>query len=122
MSHPGSRPAVFVLTLALATPALAAEFAGEERWMGMQLPRMVGLYQFLHSHPELSGREVNTARRLAEELKDAGAQVTTGVGKHGVVAVLKNGKGPTVLVRADMDALPVTESTGVPFSSKVTTD
>src|SRR3954452_2560483 len=122
MSHPGSRLAVFVLTLALAAPTLAAELAGEQRWMGLQLPRVLGLYQFLHSHPELSGSEVNTARRLAEELKSVGAEVTSGVGRLGVVGVLRNGKGPTVLARADMDALPVTEATGLPFSSKATTD
>ena len=63
--------------------------------------------QHLHSHPELSFQEVETARRIAEELRKAGAEVTTGVGKHGVVGVLKNGPGPTVLVRTDLDALPV---------------
>jgi hippurate hydrolase len=77
------------------------------------------LYKHLHSHPELSFQEEQTAARLAKEIKALGYDVTTGVGGHGVVAVLKNGPGPTVLVRTDMDALPVTESTGLPYASKV---
>jgi hippurate hydrolase len=83
---------------------------------------LVTLYRHLHSHPELSFQEVETARRIAEELKKAGADVTTGVGRHGVVGVLKNGPGPTVLVRTDLDALPVLEETGLPYASTVKTD
>jgi hippurate hydrolase len=94
--------------------------AGADDWIDGQMPRLLELYRHLHAHPELSFREVETARRMAEELKAAGAEVTTGVGKLGVVGVLRNGEGPTVLVRADMDALPVTEQTGVPYASKVT--
>ena len=65
------------------------------------------LYKHLHTHPELSYQEVETAARIADELEKAGAKVTTGVGKHGVVGVVENGPGPVVLVRTDMDALPV---------------
>src|SRR5258706_16455876 len=65
------------------------------------------LYKHLHTHPELSFQEEKTSARVAEELRAAGYDVTTGVGQHGVVAVLRNGPGPTVLVRTDMDALPV---------------
>lgn len=65
------------------------------------------LYKHLHTHPELSFQEEKTAARVAEELRTAGFEVTTGVGKYGVVGVLRNGSGPTVLVRTDMDALPV---------------
>jgi hippurate hydrolase len=77
------------------------------------------LYKHLHSNPELSFQEEKTAARIAEELGKAGYTVTTGVGKHGVVGVLKNGAGPTVLVRTDLDALPVTENTGVAYASTV---
>ncbi|MFH2201941.1 MAG: amidohydrolase [Elusimicrobiota bacterium] len=79
------------------------------------------LYEHLHSHPELSLNEVDTAKRIAEELRRAGYSVTEGVGGRGVVGLLKNGDGPTVLIRADMDALPVAEKTGAPYASKVTT-
>ena len=78
------------------------------------------LYRHLHSHPEISYLEENTATRMAEELARAGFEVTRKVGGHGVVAVLKNGEGPVILLRADMDALPIEEQTGLPFASKAT--
>ena len=90
-------------------------------WFDRHEAELVNLYRHLHSHPEVSYKEVATAARIAEELKRAGAEVTTGVGKLGVVGVLKNGRGPTVLVRSDLDALPVTEATGLPYASKATT-
>ncbi len=77
------------------------------------------LYRTLHQNPELSFQEKKTAARLAEELRRAGFEVTTGVGGHGVVALLTNGTGPTVMLRTDMDALPITEETGLPFASTV---
>jgi hippurate hydrolase len=77
------------------------------------------LYKHLHQNPELSLREFRTADRMAAELKKLGFKVTTSFGATGVVGVLENGKGPTVLVRTDMDALPVTEQTGLPYASKV---
>ena len=77
------------------------------------------LYTHLHSHPELSYQEVLTSARLAKEMKELGFEVAIKVGGHGIVCVYKNGAGPTVLVRTDMDALPVTEKTGVPYASKV---
>ena len=80
---------------------------------------LVKLYQHLHANPELSLQEEKSAARMAEELKKLGFEVTTKVGGHGVVGVFKNGAGPTVLVRADMDALPIVEKTGVPYASKV---
>jgi amidohydrolase len=76
-------------------------------------------YQYLHSHPELSSHEEQTSARLAREMKEIGFDVTTGVGGYGVVAVLRNGAGPTILVRTDMDALPVMERTGLPYASRV---
>jgi len=83
-------------------------------------PSLDALYIDLHQHPELSLQEKETAAKLAARLKALGYEVTTGVGGHGVVGVLRNGTGPTVLLRTDMDALPVREETGLPFASTVT--
>lgn len=77
------------------------------------------LYKHLHSNPELSLKELKTSERMAKELKGLGFEVTTKFGGTGVVGVLKNGKGPMILVRTDMDALPVTENTGLNYASKV---
>ena len=84
------------------------------------LPNLESDYTTLHSHPELSMQETRTAELAADRLGSAGYEVTTGIGKTGVVGVLNNGEGPTVMLRADMDALPVQESTGLPYASKVT--
>jgi hippurate hydrolase len=84
------------------------------------LPGLETLYKDVHSHPELSMQETRTAGLAAERLRASGFEVTTGVGHTGVVGVLRNGDGPTVMLRADMDALPVEEATGVPYASKVT--
>ena len=81
---------------------------------------LVTLYKDLHAHPELGFQEVRSAGILAAEARAAGFEVTEKVGRTGVVAVLKNGKGPTVLIRADMDALPVKEATGLPYASTAT--
>lgn len=79
------------------------------------------LYRDLHLHPELADQEHRTAAKAAEQLEQAGGfEVTTGVGGTGVVGVLRNGEGPTVMLRADMDALPVKEETGLPYASTVT--
>jgi hippurate hydrolase len=80
---------------------------------------LAGLYRTLHSNPELSTQEVKTAARLADEARAAGFTVTEKVGGTGIVAVLKNGSGPTLMIRTDMDALPVEENTGLPFASHV---
>ncbi len=88
--------------------------------VAQEYPSLFELYKHLHSHPELSFQEVQSAARVADELRKAGCEVTTGVGKGGVVGVLRNGAGPTLLVRADMDALPVKEQTGLPYASTVT--
>jgi hippurate hydrolase len=77
------------------------------------------LYQQFHSQPELSGKEVLTSKKLANALKNAGCEVHEGIGGHGVVGVLKNGKGRVLMIRADMDALPLIEKTGLPYASKV---
>jgi hippurate hydrolase len=79
----------------------------------------VELYRQLHQAPELSLKEEKTAARMAEELRSLGAKVTTGIGGHGVVGVLENGPGKVLMLRADMDALPVAEQTKLPYASKV---
>jgi amidohydrolase len=109
------------LCLGLILGALAAPSAFADEWFDRHQGELLDLYKHLHSHPELSFHEVETAKRIAEELQKAGATVTSGVGGQGVVGVLKNGDGPTVLVRTDLDALPVIEQTPLPFASKVTT-
>jgi amidohydrolase len=80
---------------------------------------LTGIYRDLHSHPELSLQEMRTAGMVAKHLTSLGYEVTTGVGGTGVVGVLRHGKGPTVLMRADMDALPVEEQTGLDYASTV---
>jgi len=85
------------------------------------LPDLEALYKDVHSHPELSMQERRTAGLAADHLRAAGYEVTTGVGQTGVVGLLRNGDGPTVMLRADMDALPVEETTGLPYASKVAT-
>ncbi len=83
------------------------------------LPELESLYKDIHAHPELSMQETRTAALAAERLRTAGYEVTTGIGKTGVVGLMRNGDGPTVMLRADMDALPVEEATGAPYASKV---
>ena len=85
----------------------------------LPLPALEDLYRDLHSHPELSLAEHRTAGLLAQALRKSGYETTEGVGGTGVVGVLRNGEGPTVLLRADMDALPVTEETALPYASTV---
>ena len=111
------------LTLACATspPTEAGDAAAADDVRAVverHYPQLESLYQDLHRAPELSLVEVNTSRRLAAELRDAGYEVTTGVGGGtGIVAVLRNGPGKTLLVRADLDGLPVREETGAPYAS-----
>ena len=83
------------------------------------IPDLEALYKDVHAHPELSMQETRTAGLAADRLRAAGYEVTTGVGKTGVVGLIRNGDGPTVMLRADMDALPVEEATGLPYASKI---
>lgn len=99
------------------TTAIAAEPVLKN--LDRLLPDLEALYKDLHAHPELSMQETRTAGVAADRLRVAGYEVTTGVGKTGVVGLLRNGDGPTVMLRADMDALPVEEATGLPYASKV---
>lgn len=103
-------------TMLLAGPLCAAETA-LQRAVAADYPHLQSLFEHLHAHPELSLQEVETAKRLAAELEPLGFAVTTGVATTGVVAMLRNGAGPTLLIRADMDALPVEEKTGLPYAS-----
>jgi len=88
--------------------------------LGTLVADLESLYKDIHSHPELSMQEKRTADIAAAHLRSAGYDVTTGIGKTGVVGVLKNGDGPTIMLRADMDALPVREATGLPYASNLT--
>lgn len=102
--------------MALTTPSNAASLSDA---IHADMPQLMTLYRDLHANPELSMQEVRSPAKLAAEARKLGFDVTEKVGKTGVVAVMKNGPGPTLLIRADMDALPVTEQTGLPFASKV---
>lgn len=112
----------------LAVPALAAGLLALPSASGSPVlsplqriwPELRAFYVDLHENPELSTHEEKTSAKVAEKLRAAGYEVTSHVGGFGVVGVLRNGKGPTVLLRADMDALPVLEKTGLPYASKVT--
>ena len=99
----------------LAAPGSAATLNEEIR---ADLPQLMPLYRDLHANPELSMQEVRTPAKLAPEMRKLGFAVTEHVGKTGVVSVLKNGPGPVLMIRADMDALPIKEQTGLPFASK----
>ncbi len=115
------RVGMALLAALTLVPGFSAAADDGDDWFDGHREELVGLYRHLHAHPELSYKEVATAARIAAELAKAGAEVTPNVGKLGVVGVLRNGRGPTVLVRSDLDALPVTEATGLEYASKVTT-
>ena len=83
------------------------------------LTELVKIYKDIHSHPELSLQEERTSAKLAGLMKEFGYEVHTKIGGHGIVCIFRNGPGPTVMVRTDMDALPVVEETGLPYASKV---
>jgi len=111
-----------VLLLSLGMPAFGAANPAELTTKVDQLiPQLRSLYIDLHQSPELSLHEVNTAAKLAAGLRKLGFDVTEHVGGTGVVGVLKNGDGPVVLIRTELDALPVDEQTGLPYASKIKT-
>lgn len=107
----------FPLLLALLATAVPAQAETVAERIQADLPGLMAVYRDLHANPELSFQEVRSAKVLADTARKAGFEVTEKVGQTGVVAVLRNGPGPTVLIRADMDALPVVEQTGLPFAS-----
>ncbi|HKB07282.1 MAG TPA: amidohydrolase [Candidatus Polarisedimenticolia bacterium] len=110
---------VTLLTAPGRDPAAEVGARDLDRIIAAQYADLDSLYRDLHAHPELSLHEQETAKRIASELKAAGFAVTSGVGGNGVVAVLRNGEGPTVMWRSDLDALPVKEETGLPYASDV---
>lgn len=114
LSAPGGERAKVEVGLPGKTTLHAIDARIEE-----SLPQWLDFYQTCHAHPELSLQEKESAARIAAAFKDAGLSVTENFGGHGVVGVLENGKGPAVLIRGDLDALPIIEDTGVPYASKV---
>jgi hippurate hydrolase len=110
-----------LLSLAAVANATAQSGSSVTTEVAAVYAQTEALYKELHQHPELSGQEKWTADRIAGELKLIGFDVTTGVGGTGVVALLKNGNGPTVMLRTELDGLPVTEATGLSFASTVRT-
>jgi len=115
--------ALSALTALLLLDPLTVLAAGPPGLSGLDAlyPSLDALYQDLHRNPELSNHEEKTAAKLAARLRQVGFEVTEHVGGNGVVGLLRNGAGPTVLVRADMDALPIKEQTGLPYASTTTT-
>src|SRR6266705_1135932 len=116
---------IFLLTILPALPLFGQQTP--QSLADAELPSLLATYKDIHSHPELSTQEQRTAAIIAKELRAAGCEVTENFGKYdnpklrsyGVIGILKNGDGPKVLVRTDMDALPVGEETGLPYASKV---
>src|SRR3954467_2088624 len=115
----------FTLALVLGVSAFAQQTP--QQIADAELPSLITIYKDLHTHPELSGHEERSAAIVAKELKAAGYEVTEKGGKYdkpgltcyGVIGVMKNGDGPTVAIRTDLDGLPVREETGVPYASTV---
>lgn len=117
---------IFSLGISIITTSLSAQPTAELKQqvsarVDAEADSLLKLYQHLHSHPELSFQEEKTSQRIAQELRQAGFEVKEKVGGYGVVGVLRNGRGPTILFRTDMDALPVEEQTGLAYASKVKT-
>jgi amidohydrolase len=115
--------AMIAAAVLFAVPAMAQDLP---TYVNGQLPGLVDIYKGLHTHPELSHHEEQSSTLVAAELRKAGYTVTEHVGKYpdgtqafGVVAILKNGAGPTLLIRSDLDALPIVEETGLPYASHV---
>jgi hippurate hydrolase len=116
-------PAGLLARAVLGIACLTASLARAEEpntWVRKNLDDLQSLYRHFHANPELSFQEEKTAARLADELKKLNIDVTAKFGRQGVVGILKNGTGPTVMIRTDLDALPVTEATGLPYASKAT--
>ena len=123
-----NKPAILVIASILwggigfmpVAGASATENAPDlQAWVQQNVPELVTFYRYLHLHPELSFREKETAATLARIWQSLGATVSTDVGGHGVVGLIKNGDGPTVMLRCDLDGLPVVEETNLAYSSKV---
>src|SRR5690348_3875740 len=109
----------FLLVCVFTLSVLGADVRTSlQMFLDREASSLKSLYTEFHQNPELSLLEEQTSARLAKQLREAGFEVTEHVGSHGVVAVLRNGSGPTLLLRSDLDALPVKEETGLPYASK----
>ena len=118
-------PLAVMLATALAAPAFAQDATTQRAEVASAAqslqPKVLAWRRDIHQHPELGNRETRTAKLVAEHLRKLGLEVKTGIATTGVIAVLKGGKpGPRIALRADMDALPVTERVDLPFASKAT--
>ena len=105
-------------------PGLAQSSGSNPSWIpprvDREFPSLFELYRHLHSNPEIAFQEVQTARRMARELESSGFEVSRNIGGHGVVGLLRNGEGPTLMLRTDLDGLPITEeTTGLEYASQV---
>src|SRR5260370_23868027 len=113
---------LLLLFLSLSVSSWAAEaWHTASTQINAVYPQVEVLYLDLHRNPELSYHEEKTAAKIADQLRNLGYDVTAGVGGNGVVGVFKNGSGPVVMLRAELDALPVPEKTGLAYASHVTT-
>ncbi len=108
---------IFLVVLIGIATAQADKPGAPVEWIEQEYPKLLETYHWLHQNPELSFQEVQTAAKIAELWRADGYEVTTKVGGHGIVGVLKNGDGPIVMLRTDLDALPVTEQTQLPYAS-----
>jgi hippurate hydrolase len=121
------RPLLFASAIALAATGaqarnLAADQAAIKADLDKAYPHLDALYKDIHEHPELALQETRTAALLAKEMRALGFEVTEHVGKTGIVAIYKNGPGPLIMVRTELDALPMEEKTGLPYASHVVAD
>src|SRR4030095_13779730 len=120
---PLARLSLAALCPAVGGPVRAADLATQKadiaRSLDAQYARIDALYKDIHTHPELSFQETRTAAQRAAELRARGFEVTEGVGRTGIVGLYRNGAGPTVMVRTELDALPLAENTGLPYASKM---
>lgn len=110
-------PLCLLLFVLAAGPVQSQSIEERESWFEKALPSLLDTYRWLHENPEVSYQEKETAALMAQTWREQGFDVTTDVGGHGVVGLLRNGDGPTVMLRCDLDALPVTEQTQLPFAS-----
>ncbi len=111
---------VMIILAGLAAPLLSQNTTDKVicKIVEGQIKNAKATYEDLHQNPELSLMEFKTAEKMAKRLTDLGFEVTTNVGGNGVVGVFRNGKGKTIMLRTDMDALPISEQTGLPYASK----
>jgi len=117
--HPPTMKLTMFLALACMASPVLAQSSSVSTEVDSVYPQAHALYLDIHEHPELSGQEIQTAAKLAAHLRTLGYEVTEHVGGTGVVAIMKNGAGPTIMLRTELDALPVEEKTGLPYASTV---